>query len=75
MPHASSNIVASWTRAKFSCVTADDLVPFVCLEMPHALREEACSDQVEQAGWDEEEVLDRRDVTPPIMALALSHDR
>jgi hypothetical protein len=74
MPHASSDVVASRARAELSSVAANDFVPLVRLKMPDALREEACSDEVEQACRDEEKVLDGRDVAPPGVRLAVLRD-
>jgi len=57
VPHAFADVVAAWPRADFGSVAANDLVPGVDLEAPHGFAEEACGDEIKEAGRDSEEEL------------------
>jgi hypothetical protein len=58
MPHALSDVVGSSAGADFVRVAADDFVPGVGLEGPDRFGEEACCDEVEEAGGDYQEDLE-----------------
>lgn len=62
VPDAAANVVRTRSRTQLGRVTADNEVPLVGLEVPDALGEEAGGDEVEEAGREDEEVLNGGDV-------------
>lgn len=58
MPHRFSDIIRARTSPHFFSFTANGLVPGVLLEIPDPARKEACGDEVEEAGRDDEEYLE-----------------
>ena len=57
MPEALSDIVRSGPGSSLGGIAADDVVPGVGLEISHSSGEEPGCDEVEEAGRDNEEVL------------------
>lgn len=57
MPNTPANVVGARPGAQLCGVTADNLVPLVLLKVPDTLGEEASSNEVQEAGRNDEEEL------------------
>lgn len=57
MPDTLADIVGTGSRTRFGGITTDDIVPGVVLEVPDGTGEETSGDEVEEAGRDDQEVL------------------
>ena len=66
MPDTLADIVGTSSRTRFGRITTDDIVPGVVLEVPDCTREETSGDEVEEAGRDDQEVLQGGSVTTSI---------
>jgi len=74
VPYAFTNVVRSWSGSYFGQVSTDDLGPCVHLKRPDCLGEETGSDQVEEAGGDDEEDLKSCTIaTPGLLSVHAPH--
>lgn len=66
VPDTLADIVGTSSRTRFGRITTDDIIPGVVLEVPDCTGEETSGDEVEEAGRDDQEVLQGGSVTTSI---------
>lgn len=57
VPHALVNVIGTRSISKFCGVTADNLVPFLLLEITHCPGEESSGDEIQEARRNDKEYL------------------
>lgn len=57
VPNALVNIVRAWATARLTGITADGIVPFLCLQMPYTAGKETSRDQIQDTGRGHQEYL------------------
>jgi len=57
VPDTLVNIIRTRPRTELRGIHSHYLVPFICLQVPHAPGEETGSDEIEEAGRDNQEEL------------------
>lgn len=57
MPNALVDVIGARTSASFGSITTNQLIPLLLLKRPDSTRKEASSNEIEQAGRNDEENL------------------
>jgi hypothetical protein len=65
VPDTLVDVIRSRSGTKFCGITSDYFVPFICLEIPDRSGEETSSDEIEEAGGDDQKELELGRSTTP----------